>query len=296
MRIAKPLTDKGVFLSMSMAQKDHSGIFLCSAWETLCPELIEHLEAVKELRLEREKRDRIARRCENLANQITRWSRKQPQSGTLPKILDIALTEPFKSFILSDSDEESTFVTDQEELEGALRSFADDWNESRNQFLASLLPDAGDKLNTKGKAKAAPNSAVLNLATTFFQCPSCPEPISYPRILAHECQLQSCTANNRRDTDPEDLTNFLNGIFTRPWFCESQELTFDQEVSDIARMIVQECGENPDEASPERMDEKDCRLECTRCSEPKRGRWVMKWRMAVCSSISVAVSFVLLWS
>ncbi|KAF9448882.1 hypothetical protein P691DRAFT_813470 [Macrolepiota fuliginosa MF-IS2] len=263
-RIAKPLTDK--------------------AWEALCPELIDHLEAVKVLRLEREKQTRIVRRCESLSKKISAWAKQQSRYDTMPKTLDVALGEPFNSYILSGSDSEPTFITDSDKFGKALGHFAEEWNESRNQFLASLLPKSvrgAGKASAKGKGRADISTKALELATTFFQCSSCVEPISYPRVLAHECLRQPCTSGNRRDSDPETLQALSITYFPRPWMCDCEDLTFDQEASEIARAIVQVCGENPDELTAERMDEMDCRLECTRCSEPKKGRWVMKWRMAV---------------
>lgn len=204
----------------------------------------------------------------------------------MPQILDVALTEPFKSYVLGELDEEPIFMTDNDEFAKSLEHFTEDWNESRNQFLASLLPKSQNgpgRASAKGKDKAGSSAKALNLATTFFQCPSCVEPISYPRVLAHECQRQPSTQVNRRDADPEDLLVVSAAIYHRPWLCDCRDLTFDQEASNVARAIIHECGENPDEITAEQMDEKECRFECVRCSEPRKGRWVMKWRMAVCT-------------
>jgi hypothetical protein len=137
------------------------------------------------------------------------------------------------------------------------------------------------KVNAKGKEKAVSNTAALSLATVLFQCPSCVEPISYPRVLAHDCLRSASTQTNKCDNDPEDLTVLSNGFYSRPWLCDARELSFDLEASEVAKTIVQVCGANPDETSAETMDNLDYRLECLKCSEPKKGRLVMKWRMAV---------------
>lgn len=263
-----------------------------AAWASLCPELIEHLEAVKELRLEREKQTRISERCRALSKKISSWAVKQVQpQDVLPQVLDVALTEPFKSFIFNDSDMEPTYITDDDELISIMERFTEEWNESRNQFLLSLIPlpppppastrEESGKIDVKGKGKATSTSATLDLATSFFKCHNCTETLHYPRVLAHQCQRPPATSVNKRDTDPEGLSMLLAGLYSRPWLCNCHGLTFDQEASDAARLIVQECGENPEEATAERMDEIDCRLECVRCSEIKKGRCVMKWRMAV---------------
>ncbi|KAF5358484.1 hypothetical protein D9756_001346 [Leucocoprinus leucothites] len=261
MRVAKPLTDR--------------------AWEALCPELIDHLEAVQALRLEQEKQDRVARRGDDLAQKIVTWSMDKSQLDALPQVLDFALSEPFKSMLLNEADEE--LKLNDLELFGEFDRFLENWNGLRDQFLISLTPfsSQASESDAKGKGKAKASPTVLDLATTFFQCPGCTEPISYPRVLAHECLHTFSVQSNRRDADPEHLAMLSNGSHYRPWLCDAQDLIFDQEASSIAKMVVKECGENPDEATAERMDELDCRLECLRCAEPKKGRLVMKWRMAI---------------
>jgi hypothetical protein len=221
-----------------------------------------------------------------LAQKISSWSRKQTQLDGLPQVLDFALCEPFNSFVLSESEDQPIFITDESELLDALNKFFDRWNDSRNQFLASLILNAVRRpsQSPKGKGKAESNLDALNLATTFFQCPDCVEPISYPRILAHECLRSFCALSNKRNTDPEHLDILsAGGPYRRPWLCEAEGLTYYRDASDIAKMIVQECGASPNEVTAADMDRLDCRLECVRCTEPKKGRLVMKWRMAVCT-------------
>lgn len=205
----------------------------------------------------------------------------------LPRVLDVALSEPFKSFIFDDSDKEPTFITDKNQLAKTMEKFTETWNEERDQFLLSLFPEPLRKSNAKGKGKAVPSP--LNLATTFFRCSSgqegCPSAggaIPYPSVLAHSCQRPLARKENRRNTDPDGLWKLSTHFYTRPWLLHCQDLSFDQKASDVARMVVQECGENPDEATAERMG--GLRFECVRCSEPKLGRCVMKWDVAVSSS------------
>lgn len=260
-----------------------------TGWKAIYPRFIEYFDNAKKRRLEREKNDRILGRCHALHGKISSWAiKKSRPQDILPKVLDVAFSEPFKSYIFEDSDTEPTFMSDKDELAKILNQFTEEWDETRNQLLLSLIPtstdDVVEKANEKGKGKQTSTSA-LNLATTFFQCSSGREAcsstrdtISYPRILAHECQRPKASC---RDTDPEGLRVLANRFYSRPWLANSPDLTFDQVASDAARMVVQVCGENPDEATAERMDEIDYRIECVRCSTPRYGRNIMKWRMAV---------------
>ncbi len=263
-----------------------------TGWKALYPRFVKYFENAKSLRLERVKQHQIRLRCHDLHGKISSWAIKRPQpQDILPKVLDVAFTEPFKSYLFEDSDTEPTFIADKDELAKILDQFTEEWDETRNQLLLSLIPTSTDKggeeANEKGKGKEASLSA-LNLATTFFQCssgqedcPSTSDNISYPRILAHEYQRPIATTDNCRDTDPEGLQVLSINLYSRPWLANSPDLVFDQVSSDVARMIVQEFGENPDEITAERMDEIGHRIECVRCSGPVDGRYVMKWRMAV---------------
>lgn len=248
------------------------------------------------LRLEDEKFDRISDRREFIWRLLCLWSMIESQfrSDTLPQILDIATIEPFRTFILEDADELPGFLVDMGQISSTFKSFADSWNQDREQFLGSLVPGKASQPNGKGKAKTGTNIVALKRATTFFQCPYCTEPISFPRILAHGCLLnRSSTKNNRRETDPEILDAFSFYVFPRPWFSEAQNLTFDQDASNVAKSIIKECGENPDRITQEQMDEKGFRLECRTCTEQKKGRYAMKWHTAVRTLPSPFFSFVL---
>ncbi len=206
----------------------------------------------------------------------------------LPTVLDVAFNEPFKSFIFDDSDTEPAFITDKDELAKTMEQFTEEWNRERDQFLFSLLPESSGKSSAKGKDRIV--SSALHLATTFFRCssgqtdcPSAGDAIPYPDILTHNCQRSLAKKGNLRNTDPEGLAILSTRLYTRPWLLDCHELVFDQRASFVARMVVQECGENPDEVTTERMSAANCRLECIRCSEPKKGRCVMKWDAAVSS-------------
>lgn len=293
MKIAKPLTDKGT--PLYKVEDLSSYLAFLAAWEELRPEVIEQLKAIRKSRLEQEGEHRIVQRCHILSKKISGWAIKQlrPQD-MLPRVLDVALSEPFKPFIFDDTDTEPPFITDKNELAKTMERFTEAWNEERNQFLFSLLPEPYRKPNAKGRGKAIPSA--LDLATTFFRCSSgqgCPSPkgaIPYPGVLTHGCQRSLARKEIRRDTDPDGFWKLSTHFYIRPWLHHCQDLSFDQKASSVARMVIQECGEHPDEATAEKMDELG--LECVRCSEPKRGRrCVMKWDMAVSSHCTSCFPF-----
>ena len=65
-------------------------------------------------------------------------------------------------------------------------------------------------------------------------------------------------------------------------------VAFDEEAHNVARTIVEACGEDADDISYIKMQEKDARLECLRCSRARQGksrsRLVMSWTIAVSST------------
>lgn len=71
---------------------------------------------------------------------------------------------------------------------------------------------------------------------------------------------------------------------------EADMIEIDDEAIGSARAIVQACGEDPDTVTSTTMNERDVRVECTRCVPPPgrkstgRTRHIMTWKAAVCTS------------
>ena len=181
------------------------------------------------------------------------------------------------------------------------------WRESADEHLLDLLPQKATSSTTKkGKAKSKSMSNCLELATTFFNCQWCREPISYPRILMHYCIRLRRRIGPEGDDGEEDLDeevefedrklavwNKMSFWYGTDWNESKDQVTFDDEASGFARVIVKACGEDPDTVTSDRMKEIDARVECLRCAKEGRyaSRLVMNWTTAVKKNNRLSVSW-----
>ena len=212
---------------------------------------------------------------------------------------------------------------DFEKMEPQLRSLITSWKEETDCYLATFIPQPSGK----GKKKDSSNSktSALELATTFFKCYWCTEPISYPRILTHGCllkavKLQEETGGEEDDeSDMEDLEEdmvvdargprvlqppkeitpdmvlpMLSDHYSLGMYAGKEGVSYDKEASNIARDIITVCGQDPMTVTYAAMEEMHARLECLRCSQAMQAkprakpvRLVMKWNTAVCPRNSI---------
>lgn len=283
----KELSDKG-----ENSPKDQVSYiaYLFIDWERIKPRLIRVLEYKRREEIEEKVVDKFIARFWQLSRIA---SRSYPK--VFPPIAHLVRTPPFIDLIKNTVISEQ--ITDRE-LEGLTPHIADitaSWRESADQCLLDLLPQLRSR---KGKGKQI-STRSLELATSFFKCYWCTEPISYPRILMHEClRVRSETEDaDEEDTDEEDekIEEFSQNIvdsvwaqmpfwFGTGWNEGNDEITFDDEASGFARVIVKACGQNPDKVTFDQMNEIDARVECLRCSNSggrNRKRLVMNWTTAV---------------
>jgi len=121
-----------------------------------------------------------------LQNRITQLEGFISQWKIRPTAWWIASSKPIASLIKS----EVRRITkeDFEKVEPHLCNLITSWKEETDRYLVTLMPQPSGK----GKKKDSRNSkaSALELATTFFKCDWCTEPISYPRILMHSCLVE----------------------------------------------------------------------------------------------------------
>ncbi len=232
----------------------------------------------------------------------------------VPTGLQIASLNPFHSLIKSDLSS-SFSLANFYPFESQLLDILSSWREDTDRYLFSLVPYPS---SFKGKEKSSAH--ILKLATTFFRCYKCRDPISYPRVLMHECLINTNESDvgeksahvdqtrqevekvrrllhvdrktPREPRPPRNVTVTVDTV----WPSLSMYLpvgmhvgkpgvTFDEESHNVARCIVEACGEDSHSISYSKMQEKDARLECLRCSRARQGksrsRPVMSWTMAV---------------
>lgn len=210
-----------------------------------------------------------------------------------PQKRSLAFVEPFRTMIY-DTDPETE--VEQKDFFKHLEEFPqilDAWREEADDVLIGLLPhseEAGSKKSKKGKARAiAPDRSVLKLGTTIFTCKWCPEALTYPAVLSHNCLYRSPARNRtNEEKEAEGSTNEEAGEdegMEDPnflWNVGQNQVWFDEAASACAAAVIKVLGEDPTTATWEELDTVNKRVECVRCRKDKGlKRLVMDWRNAV---------------
>ena len=253
-----------------------------AVWENLRPELIDILEAMREQRLHGDRSSIVERHLAILRELVDKYTKMQPKPAVVPRAIDLALMEPFRSAVFNTEAKKESRVTELSKLEDQIQPLVVSWQDSANEFLAGLLP------STKRSGKRKLNTSQLTLAAIFFRCHWCTEPISYPRVLVHNCLMKSRSPSNGdedsgEETEDEKLLALVPSYAGMPWNHDKEQITFDEEAWKCARSVIAACGEDPDTVTASQMDDKDRRVECLQCrTQTATGnRLVMKWRIAV---------------
>jgi len=179
------------------------------------------------------------------------------------------------------------------------------WRHEADLFLLGILSTTRTPMNPDAMIDRAP----LELATTFFKCNWCTEPITYPRILMHghlrnrRCkdadEEENEDGEERRkenesdeneaveiaddnDHQPLDVTrnevtvdtvwNKMSSWFVSGWNEGNDEIFVDEEATNFAKRIVRVCGEDPNTTTFSRMKELNSRLECVRCTAKSKNK------------------------
>ena len=234
------------------------------------------------------------------------------KSCVFPPIVHLARKPPFADLIMDRYT--SAYISKLQNLTSYIPDITASWRESADEHLLDLLPQNSTSSSTrKGKGKSKSISGCLELATSFFNCHWCREPISYPRILMHHClRLRRLVDPEEDDNSEEDLDqevkikdrklavwNKLSFWYGADWneSIVNDQVTFDDEASGFARVFVKACGEDPDTVTSDRMKEIDARVECLRCAKEGRhaSRLVMNWTTAVIGCLIRGISLKILY-
>ncbi|TFK76192.1 hypothetical protein BDN72DRAFT_891283 [Pluteus cervinus] len=243
-------------------------------WENIKPGLVEFLEQSKATRLQNDRRYRLGLRVRLLYQVFDQYVRELPPRTVTPGPADLASTVPFRRLILETPLDENLAIGDFADLIDELPNLCLSWEQSKNKFLSSLIP-AGKRSRVKGLRS-------FDLATTFFRCAWCRDPIAYPRVLVHDClsKVHSSTQINEED---EELFAILEET---PWNYGDDSVTFDEEASIAAHAIITAVNKDPRTTTPQEMDDLDPRIECIQCTTP-RSKLAMRWRTAILHTLSI---------
>ncbi|KAF8163575.1 hypothetical protein B0H34DRAFT_695953 [Crassisporium funariophilum] len=295
-RVAKELTDRD--------------------WERIKPNIINALDYKRQEALGWKIMGVFRKRLDQLNTSILQFTSDMPQPRILPTVLDFARSAPFCELLKNTAIEEELDAKILENLIPNAVELIVSWRESADELLLGLLPKP-----TGRSRKARRDTSQLGLATTFFKCHWCTEPISYPRILMHNClrgrrsdpsievgeddseEQDGSEGEDEGDADPENedegssskeqeapsykvntesVWNKVSSWYGGAWNEGNDQVTHDQEASSCAKVIIKVCGEDPETTTYARMDEIDARLECVRCGlKSKASRLVMNWTTAI---------------
>lgn len=255
-------------------------------WENLRTDLIYILEAMREQRLHEDRSAVVSKHLAILRELVDKYTKKQPKPAVVPRAVDLALMEPFRSAVFNTEATKESRLTELSKLENQIQPLVVSWQDSANEFLAGLLP------STKRSGKRKLDTSQLKLAAIFFRCHWCTEPISYPRVLVHNCLMKTRSRSNgdedsEDETEDEKLLALVPSWVGMPWNHDKEQVTFDEEAWKCARGVIVACGEDPDTVTASQMDDKDQRVECLQCrTQTASGkRLVMKWRIAILHEI-----------
>ena len=220
---------------------------------------------VKRLRMERD--TLLAKRLPILRNIYTTCVETYPVNSIIPGASDVFL-DPVVQDLLIRPPLSTTFTDKDLETVGAF--FPDIVLRWRNKMEAKLLNMISPHQNNTSES-------LLQLATTIFSCRGCyDKPLTYPRVLIHQCA--SYRGTPVIDEDQPVLRSFLDSSYWN----SGNFITFDAPKIVSLSEAIKLCGLDPKSATREEMDKLNPIFECLACNNVRKGRCTLTWLGVVC--------------
>ena len=295
------------------------------AWDKMKDELINLMEYKRQ----EMRKTNITRTLQLRVYTLDRVIRStMAQQLIVPFTSYIAVLEPFKTLLKTLPLEER--VTEEElsalATPDILLQMTEAWRREADTSLLGLLSKP-----LPSNTDEAINRTPLELATTFFKCNWCTEPINYPRILMHRCLRNRCCKDTDDDDDDEEgdegkvdpgsddevetieaeddtehqthnthsevtvdsVWNKISSWFGSSWNEGNDQIFVDEEATNFAETIVGACGEDPNTTTFARMEELDARLECVRCTAKSKAKTRNRLVMNWTTAVSLRLFFLL---
>jgi hypothetical protein len=244
------------------------------------------VKGLTKIRFDRLQNERVAlfeQRMNDLLPLVRQYYETRPTEELVPQPPDICNLEPFRKLIMTSTADTNLTAESFQPLVSILPQLTAEWSKRNDHFLVNLVPT-----NQALRKLKVEQTARLHLATTFFRCYWCIEPIGYPRILQHKCLLECHGPPKTKEARADE---FLRACGTRgvPWNYGDGQVQFDVEAAVRVRVILDACGMDADVTTASEMDVLEHWFECLCCSGEERGsRLVMSWRNAVRSGVNSA--------
>ncbi|KAF4578947.1 hypothetical protein EYR36_000756 [Pleurotus pulmonarius] len=163
----------------------------------------------------------------------------------------------------------------QETIQGLEELFAQ-WVTDRSRELLKLLPNQHEH-DAEAQIDDTDFSS-LELATVYFTCTHCTDPLSYPRILVHNCLTE--LPHGFRNREDDDAIMFIN-VGSVPWNYNQMPIEYRQDAESAAKKVVAAFGFDVRTTTHEDMRLNNRWMECRACRHPKEGRMAFRWQKAI---------------
>lgn len=258
------LEDDGKILSNHSLLKTHKGLTEY-AWGSMLPTILNLLEDARGKVLKRKRRSIYKTRL-NIVSDLVKTHAAENPDKIAPSTADVCVVPKIKAILENINVELYNYEEDFADIKAELPKISREWRRSKGMYLLSLMP--GNKHDISR----------LSLATTFFQCHECTEPISYPRVLAHKC-MTALRHGYRNQSN--DMVLLCKGLQAEPWNFNRNGVKCYELAGGCAVDIVRASGLRAEKATVEDMERADVWLECMNCRVPERGSVVFQWRQAI---------------
>jgi hypothetical protein len=246
------------------------------AWTLIKKNVINFMESVRAKLNANTSLNELASRISIIREIRLEFVRGRPIDEPQPCLADLCCMEGFRTSLCIPSGQLLTAET-VEALRISVPRLLESWRQyTSNKLVDTLPPSQNLMLNPQYR---------LALATSFFKCYKCKDPISYPRILVHRC-ITSVSDNIPQLVDPAvDFLGSLASILRQqPWSLENDAITFYQQAAHAAHIVVEATGLDPYTTTYRVMDKRDSWFLCSLCSTGEgelEGLLVMSWDSAV---------------
>ncbi|KAK0463740.1 uncharacterized protein EV420DRAFT_1519856 [Desarmillaria tabescens] len=258
------LEDDGKILSNHTLLRTHKELTERS-WGAMLPTLLNLLEDARGKVLKKKRKTIYKTRLNIVSNLVKAHAAENPDKIT-PSAADICVIPKIKAILENNDVEIYEKEEDFSDLKAELPKISREWRRSKGMYSLSLMP--GNKHDISR----------LSLATTFFKCHQCTEPISYPRVLAHKCMTALRHGYRNRS---DDLVLLCKGLQAEPWNFDRNGVECYELAGGCAVDVVRASGLRAEKATVEDMERADVWLECMNCRAPERGSVVFQWRQAI---------------
>jgi len=224
------------------------------------------MQATKAKRLREERVTTLEKRLPILRKLYDACISTYPVNSIIPSSADVFL-DPFVQNLIITPPLTAPFT--DEDLAAVGTTFPDIVFRWRKQTEEKLL-----HMITRGYGLQNAAESALQLATTVFTCKFCSEPLTYPRVLIHNCATKMFYYHER--TGDEDLPSLRRFLQSTYWNHDNI-ITFDAKEIVPLIEVIELCGLDPKSATAKDMDKHNAIFECLSCNDVRKGRCTLSW-------------------